>query len=129
LLEETDAELVGWCLDCGHLTYGGGDTLRMLDRYGDRVTYVHIKDVDGNALKRSRIEGWSFPQALRNFIFAPLGEGIAEVPRVIQALKNHGYEGWLVIEQDTTPDDPTQTAARNRAYLERILDRAINRIS
>jgi len=37
LLDATDAALVGWCLDCGHLTYGGGDTLRMLQKYGDRV--------------------------------------------------------------------------------------------
>ena len=25
LLDAADAALVGWCLDCGHLTYGGGD--------------------------------------------------------------------------------------------------------
>jgi inosose dehydratase len=48
LLDATDAAVVGWCLDCGHLTYGGGDTLRMLQKYGNRVSYVHIKDVDGN---------------------------------------------------------------------------------
>jgi inosose dehydratase len=124
LLDETDPGLVGWCLDCGHLTYGGGDTLRMLGRYGDRVTYVHLKDVDGNVLERSRTEGWSFPQALKNFIFAPLGEGIAQVPDVVQALKSHGYDGWVVIEQDTTPDEPTQNAARNRQYLETILRKA-----
>jgi len=124
LLDETDPGLVGWCLDCGHLAYGGGDTLRMLDRYGNRVTYVHIKDVDGNALERSRAETWSFPQALKSFIFPPLGEGIAGVPDVIRALKTHGYNGWLVIEQDTTPADPTENAARNRQYLETILRKA-----
>jgi inosose dehydratase len=121
VLDETSPELVGWCLDCGHLTYGGGNTLRMLDGYGDRVGYVHLKDVDGNVLERSQTEGWSFQKALKNFIFAPLGEGIAQVPEVLQALQDRNYGGWFVIEQDTTPLDPTQNAAENRQYLEGLL--------
>jgi inosose dehydratase len=118
LLEETDPALVSWCLDCGHLAYGGGDTLRALERYGNRVGYVHIKDVDGQVLQKSRQNGWSFAQALKSYIFAPLGEGIARVPEVIDSLRQAGYTGWVVIEQDTTPDDPTKVAAKNRDYLE-----------
>jgi len=118
LLEETDPALVSWCLDCGHLAYGGGDTLRALQKYGNRVGYVHIKDVDGQVLQKSRENGWSFAQALKSYIFAPLGEGIARVPEVIDSLRQAGYTGWVVVEQDTTPDDPTEVAAKNRIYLE-----------
>jgi inosose dehydratase len=118
LLEETDPALVSWCLDCGHLAYGGGDTLRALEKYGNRVGYVHIKDVDGQVLQKSRENGWSFAQALKSYIFAPLGEGIARVPEVIDSLRQAGYTGWVVVEQDTTPDDPTKVAAKNRDYLE-----------
>jgi inosose dehydratase len=121
LLDETDPALVGWCLDCGHLAYGGGDNLRMLDRYGNRVSYVHIKDVDGTVLERSQAGQWGFDKALKNFIFSPLGKGIARVPDVLRALKANGYEGWLVIEQDTTPLDPTENARQNRIYLEKLL--------
>ena len=121
LLEETDPALVSWCLDCGHLAYGGGDNLRALAKYGNRVGYVHIKDVDGLVLQKSRENGWSFAQALKSYIFAPLGEGIARVPEVIDALRHAGYTGWLVIEQDTTPDDPTIVAAKNRRYLEPLI--------
>ena len=106
LLDATDAALVGWCLDCGHLTYGGGDTLRMLRKYGDRVGYVHIKDVDG---------------ALKRFIFARLGEGMVNIPAVVRALKDHRYDGWLVVEQVTTPLNPTTIARENRLYLEALL--------
>jgi inosose dehydratase len=118
LLDETDPALVSWCLDCGHLAYGGGDTLRALEKYGNRVGYVHIKDVDGQVLQKSREKGWSFAQALKSYIFAPLGEGIARVPEVIDSLRQAGYTGWVVIEQDTTPGDPTKVAAKNRHYLE-----------
>lgn len=121
LLEETDPERVSWCLDCGHLAYGGGDTLEMLGRYGDRVGHVHIKDVDGAILAKAKAEGWSFAQALKSFIFPSLGEGIVGIPEVIDALRSHGYDGWLVIEQDTTPGHPMDTARRNREYLEALL--------
>jgi inosose dehydratase len=120
LLDETDPARVGWCLDCGHLAYGGGDTLEMLGRYGGRVGHVHIKDVDGAILAKARAEGWSFAQALKGFIFPSLGEGIAGIPALIEALRSHGYDGWLVIEQDTTPGNPMDTARRNREYLEAL---------
>jgi len=119
----TDPSYVGWCLDCGHLAYGGGDTLKMLQEHGDRVRYVHIKDVDKKVLQRSKDENWSFQEALEGFIFAPLGEGIARIPEVIQALEDHRYDGWLVVEQDTTPADPTEVAQQNRMYLERLVNK------
>ena len=121
LLDVTDPKLVGWCLDCGHLAYGGGDTLRMLARYGDRVGYVHIKDVDSEVLNAARGQGWSFQDALKRYIFTNLGQGTANIPAVVQALKGHGYDGWLVVEQDTTPRDPTEVARENRLYLEGVL--------
>ena len=122
LLDETDPARVGWCLDTGHLAFGGGDALEMLSRYAVRVRHVHLKDVDGAVLARARAERWSFGQALAAFVFPPLGEGIARVPDVVAALHTIGYDGWYVIEQDTAPGDPTDTAHRNREYLERLLD-------
>jgi inosose dehydratase len=121
LLDETDPSLVGWCLDCGHLTYGGGDTLKMLKKYGNRVGHVHLKDVDGEILVRALEEHWSFHKALKAFIFTTLGQGIVNIPSVIKALTAFGYGGWIVVEQDTTPGDPTKVARENRDYLEGLL--------
>ena len=120
LLDETDPELVGWCLDIGHLAFGGGDAMDLLPRYANRVNHVHAKDVDGAILERARSEGWSFGTALENYIFPPLGLGVARIPEVVRALLDIGYDGWWVIEQDTAPD-PTATAAANRRYLEGLL--------
>jgi inosose dehydratase len=124
LLDVTEAGLVGWCLDCGHLAYGGGDTLRMLEKYGDRVGYVHIKDVDGKILRMAHEQKWSFHDALKRFIFTRLGQGIVNVPAVIRALKSHHYDDWVVVEQDTTPNNPTEIARENRLYLESLLQEA-----
>ena len=121
LLDETDPSKVGWCLDIGHLAYGGGNSLEMLGSYGDRVTHIHLKDVDGDVLARAKADGWSFGQALKAFIFPALGEGVAQVPEVVAALLARGYDGWFVLEQDTTPDDPKDVARANREYLEALL--------
>jgi inosose dehydratase len=121
LLDETDPQLVSWCFDCGHLAYGGGDNLEMIERYGNRIGYVHIKDLDKSILEQAKTHGWSFAQALKSYIFAPLGQGAARIPDVVEKLRLADYEGWVVIEQDTTPGDPTETARKNREYLEGLL--------
>src|ERR1700704_4036648 len=75
----------------------------------------------GKSSKMSNEQAWSFLEALRRFIFTPLGGGVVDIPAVIRTLNSHRYDGWLVIEQDTTPLDPTVIARQNRLYLERLL--------
>src|SRR3954451_4651713 len=38
---------VDLCLDTGHLVIGGNDPVELARRAGDRVSLVHLKDVDG----------------------------------------------------------------------------------
>jgi len=45
LLELTDANLVGLCLDTGHAAFGGADPVHLLRRWRNRVRYLHLKDV------------------------------------------------------------------------------------
>jgi hypothetical protein len=51
----------------------------------------------------------------------PLGEGIAQVPEMVDALLERGYDGWFVLEQDTCVGDPKDVARVNREYLEALL--------
>ncbi len=121
LLEETDPRLVGWCLDTGHLVYGGGDLMALLKRYATRVRYLHLKDVDPEVLGQAKARSWGFDEALKRYIFAPLGRGMVPLRESILQLKAAGFEGWVVIEQDTTPTDPTKTARENRLWLQSLL--------
>ena len=77
--------------------------------------------MDGDVLARARAEGWSFGQALKAYIFPPLGEGIAQVPEVVAHLLARGYDGWFVLEQDTNRGSPMEVARDNREYLETLL--------
>lgn len=122
-LQLSDPAKVGWCMDVGHLKYGGGDALDLLPEYGDRVAHVHLKDVDPTVLAAAQREGWSFGQALKRYIFPALGSGMVDLPAIVSALRDGAYDGWVVLEQDTTPDDPMTVARANREYLESLLAR------
>ncbi len=100
---------VGWCLDTGHLTIGGADPVEFASRHGDRVVHVHLKDVDAKIAADYRAGRQSLVDATRSGLFLPLGQGGARVAEVIGALQAHGYDRWLVLEQDTaiTGDEPT----------------------
>lgn len=123
-LQETDPTKVGWCLDVGHLAYGGGNALDYLPEYGDRVAHLHLKDVDPDILASAREQEWSFGKALTSYIFPALGTGIVPIPQIVQELRERGYDGWVVLEQDTTPDAPKDTAKANLEYLQDLLQDA-----
>ncbi|HUA04556.1 MAG TPA: TIM barrel protein [Solirubrobacteraceae bacterium] len=113
---------VGWCLDTGHLTIGGTDPVDFANRHGDRVVHVHLKDVDAKVAADFRAGRQSLVDATRNGLFLPLGRGDARIAEVMDALALHGYDGWLVLEQDTaiTGDEPTVTGGPMRDARESI---------
>jgi len=115
VLETTQAAL---CLDTGHLVAAGGDPLKILERWRDRVTHVHLKD--------ARPSGSPFTDAMQLWegdVFCRLGAGSGRVDEVLDSLRAGGYEGWIVVEQDVLPRSPQayqQASAdqrRNRGYL------------
>ncbi|MEI7743115.1 MAG: hypothetical protein WCK58_05105, partial [Chloroflexota bacterium] len=56
-------------------------------------------------------------------VFSPLGEGDADIPAVVDALAETGYQGWVVIEQDqflahdVTREMVVEGQRANREYL------------
>jgi inosose dehydratase len=99
---------VGWCLDTGHLVIGGVDPTEFVRRHGDRIVHAHLKDVDAALAHRLRAGELSLVHATRQGLFRPLGRGDARIDEVIDLLHTSGYEGWLVLEQDTalTGEEP-----------------------
>lgn len=118
-LRETD---VGWCLDTGHLLIGGTDPATFAHEHGDRVVHVHLKDVDPTVAAELRAGRLTLLQATQRGLFTPLGRGAVDVEAVLDALSDHSYDGWLVLEQDTavTADDPAVGASPVRDATESI---------
>ncbi|MBW7885664.1 MAG: TIM barrel protein [Caldilineaceae bacterium] len=124
LLTVADPELVGLCLDTGHAVYGGGDAAELARRHARRVWYVHLKDVWPDKLAHVRRERLPAPQAWAMGIFAELGQGCVNVPRVVEQLLRNSYKGLIIVEQDivATGSDRSQalaSAMASRAYLRR----------
>lgn len=117
LLDGTDPDLVGLCLDTGHLAYGGGDPAAFAREVGGRVRHVHLKDVDPVRLETLRGAQATFEEGLSRYVFPTLGRGAVRFDAVLAALREIGYRGYLVVEQDTQPLAPAEAARRNRRYL------------
>ncbi|SRR6266849_5498839 len=113
---------LGLCLDTGHYIYGGGDAIAFLEKQVSRVWCVHLKDVYDVKANEARRARMNFHAAVRHGIFAPLGKGSVDFPRVISLLRNGHYDGWVVVEADVLSggagaDAPLANAIAGREYL------------
>lgn len=123
LLAHTDPERVSLLLDTGHAVYGGGDPLDLLRRYGDRIAYVHFKDVRRAVLERVRADGLPFLEAVRQGVFTVPGDGCIDFGPIVAELLARGYDGWVIVEAEQDPEqaDPFVYAEKAQAYLRALL--------
>ena len=130
LLENTDSKLVNLVFDTGHYVFGAGEdglgadgNLRpVLERYSERISYMHFKDCDPGVAGKARKEGWQYLKSLEQGVFCELGNGQVDFKGVTSWLKEHNYSGWVLVEQDLLPGmgTPKESAQRNRDYLRSI---------
>jgi inosose dehydratase len=125
LLSMFPADQLGLCLDTGHYVYGGGDAVEFLEKQVSRVWCVHLKDVYDQRVNEARRARMNFHQAVRHGIFAPVGKGSIDFPRVLSLLKTGGFDGWVVVEADVLPggvgaDAPLANAISGREYLRKL---------
>ena len=119
------ADELPFCLDVGHYLVGGGDPVEALRRYGERVSHVHLKDVDPGVLDElRRREIGSFGDAVRQRLFTELGSGALDLDGILAVLAERRYRGWLMVEQDSGWPPPAESAAIGR----RVLAAAIRRL-
>jgi inosose dehydratase len=87
--------------DTGHILRGGQDPVACFLRHRKRIAHVHCKDVDAKGQ-------WQ-----------PLGQGVCDFASILRLLRNSGYAGWIVSEEESevVRRDLPGAMARNRAYL------------
>jgi inosose dehydratase len=128
LLDSTDPDLIGLCLDVGHYILGGGDPVAAIRRYASRLAHVHLKDVDPDVLARMRAGAVpDFLDALRARIFSELGSGVLDLDGVAEALLDVEFAGWIMCEQDTSWYPAAEAAAISRRVLDVALRSAARR--
>jgi inosose dehydratase len=121
-LDLTDPALLGLVFDTGHYAFGAGGCETVpaaLDRFADRIWYVHFKDCHPGVLAQAQANQWDYFTAVRQGIFCELGQGCVDFAGVLAWLHEREYTGYITVEQDVLPGmgAPKASAARNRAFL------------
>ncbi len=120
ILEHSDPKFVKLELDTAHLVAGGGDPAKAIEKYHDRMLFLHLKDV--------RDIPADTPKARYPFEFVELGRGRVDLPSVFAALDKVKFRGWAVVELDRVPDKsrtPKESAIISKTYLEQKIGVAV----
>jgi inosose dehydratase len=123
LLDVVDPELVGLVLDTGHFQFAGIEPATAIRDYGQRVRYVHLKDVNPRVMAQSRQERMSFWRAYSAGLFCVLGTGSNDFRAIKESLMSINYAGWLTVEQDADPagtSDPRTDAVSSLSFLRTV---------
>lgn len=104
-LEMTDPKSVFYCLDTAQVALMGDDLLDFYDTYAERICTFHLKDTASLAVADEirygqdpeiRDDGWRW--------FWEPGEGVLPLEELWKLVKKHGFQGWVTIEDDGSPD-------------------------
>lgn len=79
LFRKIDSPHVGMTVDTGHFTSSGVDMMALIDRFGDRIGHVHLKDHIGTTS-------------------VAIGQGETDNRGVLRKLHSIGYDGYVSLE-------------------------------
>ncbi|MFH8927271.1 sugar phosphate isomerase/epimerase family protein [Streptomyces pristinaespiralis] len=119
-LDATDPDRVSLCLDTGHYAYCGGDSVKLIETYGERIGYLHLKQVDPAVLARVVAEEVPFGPAVGRGVMCEPPAGVPALEPVLTAAQSLGVDLFAIVEQDMypcPPDKPFPIAERTRGFL------------
>lgn len=83
LFEELDTRYIGYTPDAGHIAAGGMDAVEIVRDNLPIIRHVHFKDCSTSMEWRK------------------MGTGDIDFPAIVQMLKDDGYKGWIMFEEET----------------------------
>jgi len=98
-------ENVGICLDTGNSWLGGADPMDYIKTMPERIKHVHWKDMAAD-MEEKRGDMFGCGMAA-----IPLGEGVIDIPGIVTALKDSGFDGATTLEI-AGPDNVKLSAKR-----------------
>ncbi|WKX70406.1 sugar phosphate isomerase/epimerase [Streptomyces sp. XD-27] len=119
-LDATDPGLVRLCLDTGHYAYCGGDSVKLIETYGSRIGYLHLKQVDPEILADVVKNEVPFGPAVQRGVMCEPPTGVPALEPVLAAAQKLDVDLFAIVEQDMypcPPDRPFPIAQRTRRFL------------
>ena len=110
-------------IDTGHMLFAGGDSIKIVKDYHQRIIHVHTKDIRKQVLEESLEKDFSFRKAFLSGAFTVPGDGCIDYYPFIKELKKKNYKGWIVVEaeQDPAKANPLEYAKKGYNYLSKVI--------
>lgn len=102
------------------MAYGGGDNVDLIRRFGERVGYVHIKQMNPEILAQVAAEKLSFGEAVKRGVCVSPPAGVPRPADVVTELAKLEAELFVIVEQDLypcAPEVPLPIAVDTREHL------------
>ena len=88
------------------MAYCEGDNIEIVERFPERITYVHLKPVDPPVRARALAERCRCPEAVKLGVMCEPPYGEPDMPPFLDALGGLDRDIFTVIEQDLYPVEP-----------------------
>jgi len=96
-------EAVKILFDTGHMTFAGGNSLKVINKYAKRINHVHTKDIRTEIVSKLDRDNESFLDAVLKGAFTVPGDGNINFREVVETLARNNYEGWFIVEAEQDP--------------------------
>jgi sugar phosphate isomerase/epimerase len=107
----TDPNRVAFQIDVFHAFHGGGDPVKLIERYKSRVVSAHLKDLKkGSAVKTGAGTGTADDDV-------PVGSGQIDMPAVLRAAVKAGVKIYYVEDESA---DPWGHIPQSVKYLQQV---------
>ena len=112
LLARFSPDEVGVIHDAGNMVHEGFEDYRLgLELLGPYLAHVHLK----NARFIAGEDG------VQRAEWSPLGDGAVNFPKLLDALRSVGYDGWLVIEDFSAARPSNEALRHNLKFVKTLL--------
>ena len=113
IMQNTDPNVIGFGPDTAHLAAGNCNVADVLERYKDRIKFMHLKDLKGALESGGMQAGVEVYSSFRE-----LGNGDIDFDSVFRVLKDANFNGYLCCELDRSRYGNKLSALLNKMYLE-----------
>ncbi|MCK5844610.1 MAG: TIM barrel protein, partial [Victivallales bacterium] len=105
----------GIVFDTGHLSMAGGDPAEITQKYHDRIAVFHLKDVF--------LTGGTRDDGIKEYRFCELGAGNNgfDNARVLEVIKEVGWDGWIHVEHDQHLREPLEDLKTSRNFIQNVI--------
>jgi inosose dehydratase len=105
------------------MTFAGGNSINVINKYANRITHVHTKDIRSSIVDNLDKDKESFLDAVLKGAFTVPGDGNINFKEVVETLAKNNYEGWFIVEaeQDPAKANPLEMARIGNKELRECL--------